>query len=197
VADKLANAVTGLILAGGAGSRMGGADKGLLPYQDRPLVAHVIDRLAPQVDNLLISANRNLDAYAAFGYPVLTDSLGDYQGPLAGLAAGLAACTTPWLVTCSCDCPSLPDDLVARLLAAAEIQGASCAVASLAGRMQPTFLLCRREMLPALEAYLAAGDRKVGGWCREQGAVEVNFSDASAFDNLNTPDDLQRLGLAR
>ena len=197
MADKLANAVTGLILAGGAGSRMGGADKGLLPYQNRPLVAHVIDRLAPQVDNLLISANRNLDAYAAFGYPVLTDSLGDYQGPLAGLAVGLSACTTPWLVTCSCDCPALPGDLVARLLATTEIQGASSAVATVAGRMQPTFLLCRREMLPALEAYLAAGDRKVGGWCREQGAVEVNFSDASAFDNLNTPDDLQRLGLAR
>ena len=195
MADKLANAVTGLILAGGAGSRMGGADKGLLPYQNRPLVAHVIDRLAPQVDNLLISANRNLDAYAAFGYPVLTDSLGDYQGPLAGLAVGLSACTTPWLVTCSCDCPALPGDLVARLLATTEIQGASSAVATVAGRMQPTFLLCRREMLPALEAYLAAGDRKMGGWCREQGAMEVNFSDASAFDNLNTPNEL--LGLAR
>ncbi len=195
MADKLANAVTGLILAGGAGSRMGGADKGLLPYQNRPLVAHVIDRLAPQVANLLISANRNLDAYAAFGYPVLTDSLDDYQGPLAGLAVGLSACTTPWLVTCSCDCPALPGDLVARLLATTEIQGASSAVATVAGRMQPTFLLCRREMLPALEAYLAAGDRKMGGWCREQGAMEVNFSDASAFDNLNTPNEL--LGLAR
>jgi molybdopterin-guanine dinucleotide biosynthesis protein A len=182
--------ITGLILAGGAGRRMGGADKGLLPYLGRPLVAHAIERLAPQVDGLLISANRNIDAYRAFGYPVLTDDLGDYPGPLAGLAAGLSVCPTPWLLTCPCDCPALPPDLAARLFAAAKAQRANIAVAATAGRMQPTFQLCRREVLPALEAYLAAGHRKVGAWCREQEAVEVDFSAASAFDNLNTPTDL-------
>lgn len=169
---------------------MGGADKGLLPFQGRPLVAHVIERLAPQVESLLISANRNLDAYAGFAYPVLTDTLSDYQGPLAGLAAGLAACATPWLITCPCDCPALPDDLVTRLLSGIAAHGANLAVARAAGRIQPTFQLCRREMLPLLNAYLATGGRKVGAWCREQGAIEVDFPHPEAFNNLNTPDEL-------
>lgn len=175
---------------------MGGADKGLLPFRGRPLVAHVIERLAPQVDRLLISANRNLDAYRAFAHPVLTDRAADpsahpgQAGPLAGLQAGLAACTTTWLVTCPCDCPALPMNIVARLLAAATAQHAHMAVAAVEGRMQPTFQLCRREILPALERYLAAGGRKVGAWCREQGAVEVDFPDPDAFANFNRPEDL-------
>lgn len=189
--------VTGLILAGGAGSRMGGADKGLLPYLGRPLIAYAIERLAPQVAHLLVSANRNLEAYRAFGYPVLTDGLGDYQGPLAGLQTGLAACTTPWLAMCPCDCPALPLHLVESLLAAAEIQGASMAVALVAGHLQPTFQLCRREILPALDAYIAGGGRKVGAWCRAQQAVEVDFSDPGAFENLNTPADLVGTGANR
>lgn len=168
---------------------MGGADKGLLPYRGRPLVAHVIERLAPQMDALLISANRNLDVYRAFGHPVLMDDTTDFLGPLAGLRAGLAACTTPWLVCCPCDCPALPADLVARLLAAAG--GVPLAVATVDGRMQPTFQLCRRDLLPALDAFLAAGNRRVGGWCREMGAVEVSFPDANAFRNMNNPSDLR------
>jgi len=169
---------------------MGGADKGLLPYHGQALVTRAIERLAPQVSQLLISANRNLDAYRAFGFPVLTDCLSDYQGPLVGLQAGLAACTTPWLVICPCDCPALPLDLVERLRAAAETRKASVAVASTAGQMQPTFQLCRREILPALDAYLAGGGRKVAAWCRMQAAVEVDFPISGAFDNLNTPADL-------
>jgi len=169
---------------------MGGADKGLLPYRGKPLVAHVLARFAPQVETLLISANRNLDVYAAFGYPVLGDVLGDYPGPLAGLAAGLAACTTPWLATCPCDCPALPEDLVARLMTATLGASAPLAVAVVDGRMQPTFQLCRRELLPALTAYLAAGERKVGAWCRAQGAAEAHFDASTAFANLNTPDEL-------
>jgi molybdopterin-guanine dinucleotide biosynthesis protein A len=185
--------ITGLVLAGGEGRRMGGADKGLLPLAGRPLVAHVLDRLAPQVDALLISANRNLDAYRTFGHPVLPDTLGEAQGPLAGLHAGLAACATPWLLTCPCDCPALPADLAARLLAAAEAEGASIAVATAAGKTQPAFQLLRRELLPALEAHFAAGGRKLMAWCREQGAVEVAFPDPAAFRNLNTPEDLAAL----
>jgi molybdenum cofactor guanylyltransferase len=169
---------------------MGGADKGLISYQGRSLVSHAIDRLAPQVSHLLISANRNLDAYRGFGHPVISDSLPDYPGPLAGLAAGLAACPTPWIVTCPCDCPALPVDLVARLLAAAEARQVSLAVAVTAEGMQPTFQLCRRENLPQLNAYLAGGGRKVGAWCSTQAAVEVNFPDSSAFFNLNAPADL-------
>jgi molybdopterin-guanine dinucleotide biosynthesis protein A len=187
--------ITGLILAGGAGRRMGGADKGLLPYMGRPLVAHVIERLAPQVDRLMISANRNIEDYRAFGYPVLLDgpgyATGDYPGPLAGLAAGLAACPTPWLLACPCDCPALPPDLAARLLAAVTAGGgAALAVATVEGRIQPTFQLCRRESLPSLNAFLAAGNRRVGGWCREMAAIEVPFPDHGAFANINSPEDL-------
>jgi molybdenum cofactor guanylyltransferase len=185
--------VTGLILAGGEGRRMGGADKGLLPFQGRPLVTCAIERLAPQVGTLLLSANRNLDAYRAFGHPVLTDDSSEFLGPLAGLRAGLAACATPWLVTSPCDCPALPADLVERLLAAATAGGAALAVATIEGRMQPTFQLCRRDLLPALDAFLAAGERRVGGWCREMGAVEVAFPDANAFKNMNNPSDLHEL----
>lgn len=182
--------VTGLILAGGAGRRMGGTDKGLLPYRGRPLVAHAIERLAPQVDALLISANRNLEAYAAFGHPLVGDALPEYPGPLAGLAAGLAACATEWLACVPCDCPALPPDLVARLLAAAEAQRAPLAVAVTAEGMQPTFQLCRRELLPALEAWLAAGERRAGLWCRQQNAAEAYFDDPAAFANFNHPEEL-------
>lgn len=169
---------------------MGGADKGLLNFRGQPLVAHVITRLGPQVESLLISANRSLDVYAAFGHPLVSDDQPDYPGPLAGIAAGLAACTTDWLVCVPCDCPALPTDLVARLHAAAETTDAGMAVARTAEGLQPTFQLCHRTVLPALAAYLAAGERRVAGWCRLQNAVEVAFDDAAAFRNLNTPDDL-------
>lgn len=177
-----------MILAGGEGRRVGGADKGLLDYQGKPLVAHVIERLAPQVDTLLISANRNLEDYLDFGYPVVTDVSAERLGPLAGIAAGLAACKTPWLLACPCDCPHLPADLVTQLMAG---RGAApLAMAVTPEGMQPTFMLCRRELLPLLEAYLAAGERKVAAWCRNQQAVQVMFADAGAFRNLNTPADL-------
>lgn len=184
----MADAVTGLILAGGEGRRVGGADKGLLAYQGRPLVAHVIKRLAPQVDALLISANRNLDSYRAHGIPVVTDAAEERLGPLAGIQAGLRACETPWLVVCPCDCPHLPLDLAARLLAG--IGQSRLAIAVTSDRTQPTFMLCHRELLPALDAWLAAGERKVMAWCRNQAAVEVNFPDAAAFRNMNTPGEL-------
>jgi molybdopterin-guanine dinucleotide biosynthesis protein A len=180
--------VTGLVLAGGEGRRVGGADKGLLDYQGKSLVAHVIERLAPQVDTLLISANRNLDDYLDFGYPVVTDDSPERLGPLAGIAAGLRACTTPWLAVCPCDCPHLPDNLVARLLDG--IGQARLAIAITSAGTQPTFMLCHRDRLPALDAWLAAGERKVMAWCRNQGAVEVLFPDAAAFANFNTPSDL-------
>lgn len=170
---------------------MGGADKGLVEYAGRPLVAHAIERLLPQVDGLLISANRNLDIYSAFGYPVLPDTETNYPGPLAGLAAGLAACRTPWLLCVPCDCPHFPLDLAQRLHAAAETAGACLAVARSPEGLQPTFQLCHRDLLPALRTYLAGGERKVGTWCRSQGAVEVSFADPAGFDNLNCRDDLR------
>ena len=190
----VAENVTGLILAGGAGSRMGGIDKGLVLYRGRPLVTHAIERLRPQVATLIISANRNVEIYAGMGFPVQMDGAdefaGHFGGPLYGLAAGLSACETPWLVTCPCDTPNLPRDLVASLVAAAEAKKADMAVAVVAGRLQPTFQLCRKTCLPALQEFLAAGQRKLGLWCKEQQAVEVDFPDESAFKNLNSPEDL-------
>lgn len=188
--DRRKIPVTGLILAGGAGRRMGGIDKGLLEHDGQPLIAHAIRRFSPQVDSLLICANRNRDAYVALGYPVISDVLADFQGPLAGLQAGLAACVTPWLVTCPCDCPTLPQDLVARLLETAEKHRAKTAVASTREGIQPTFQLCHRDMLPELEAFLASGKRRVGSWCRETLAVEAVFPDTAMFVNLNTPAEL-------
>lgn len=170
---------------------MGGADKGLLDFRGKPLVAHVIERLIPQVDTLLISANRNLDDYLDFGFPVVTDASIDRLGPLAGIAAGLQACETPWLLVCPCDCPALPVDLASRLLQGAIEANASLAVAGTAEGLQPTFQLCRRDRLPVLTDYLATGERKVRGWCLTQKAVEVFFKDAAAFRNLNTPGDLK------
>jgi len=180
-------AVTGLILAGGEGRRLGGADKGLVDYRGRPLVAHAIERFAPQVATLMISANRNIERYRRLGYPVVTDACADRLGPLAGIAAGLRACETPWLAVCPCDGPQLPADLVGRLLAA--VGDAPLAIAATPAGPQPTFMLCRRELLPALDARISSGERGALAWCRSQGAVQVRFPDAAAFANLNRPED--------
>ncbi|MDP2810491.1 MAG: molybdenum cofactor guanylyltransferase MobA [Rhodocyclaceae bacterium] len=187
--------VTGLILAGGRATRMGGVDKGLQVLRGRPLVAHVIERLSPQVDNrLLLNANRNEAAYAAFDYPVIADRIGDFAGPLAGVHAGLSACETPLLVTAPCDAPLLPLDLVERLRAALEADAtATIAVTRTKQGTHPVFMLCRREVLPAIENHLAAGGRGFGAWQREMAAIEVDFDDEAAFANINTPEELRHL----
>ena len=167
---------------------MGGADKGLVSYRGRPLIEHVIDRLHPQVSTLLISANRNLETYRCYGFPVLTDQSEARLGPLAGIQAGLQACTTPWLLVSPCDCPKLPLDLAHQLLAAKPV---ALTVAVTPAGMQPGFQLLHRDLLPALNAYLAEGERRVSGWCRAQGAVEVMFQNTAAFGNLNDPDSLK------
>lgn len=169
---------------------MGGQDKGLIEYRGRPLVAGVIERFAPQVDALLVSANRHLDRYRSFGYPLVSDAVPGYPGPLAGLAAGLSASATEWLACVPCDSPHLPEDLVARLWQGLQTAGSRLAVARVEGQMQPTFMLCHRALHSDLLDYLAAGERRVGGWCRRQGAVEVDFSDPAAFRNMNTPGEL-------
>jgi len=181
--------VTGLILAGGRGSRLGGADKGLVEWHGRPLVAHVIERLAPQIASLAISANRNRERYQAFCNLVVADRLDDFAGPLAGLQAGLAACTTPLLATVPCDAPRLPLDLIARL-GKALADDTAVAVATTADGLQPTFLLCRRSVAPALDDWLADGGRKVADWLQAMNAAVVPFEDAAAFVNFNTPADL-------
>lgn len=183
--------ITGAILAGGQGRRMGGVDKGLQDLQGRPMVQWVLERLAPQVDSVLINANQNLPRYAEFGCPVLPDRIPDFAGPLAGLHAALAQAATPLIATVPCDSPFLPADLVRRLHAALVADKAELAVARAGGRVHRAFCLARRELLPKLDAFLAAGDRKVGLWHASLKVVEVDFDDeADAFDNINTPEDL-------
>jgi len=194
VADDRCASVTGLVLAGGLARRMGGADKGLVPLAGRPMVEHVVDALRPQVGTILLSANRNLERYAALGYPVIADALDGYQGPLAGLATALRQHTTAFLVTVPCDAPLLPADLVRRLLAACEASDADVAVASDGERQQSVFLLVRARVAPALESYLAGGGRKVDAWLSRVRAAVADFSDEPwAFVNVNDPGERERV----
>lgn len=187
-------AITGVILAGGQGSRMGGVDKGLVDLAGRPLVAHVLDALRPQVDDIIISANRSLDQYRAFGYPVVTDAEAGFQGPLAGMAAALARVGTPLAAFVPCDGPALPPDLVDRLRRALDDAGAEVAVAHDGERLQPAHALVRAELAGNLAEAVAAGERRIAFWFRSRRTVEVNFSDeAAAFANVNTPEERERL----
>lgn len=194
--DNAGHAVTGLVLAGGRGSRMGGIDKGLADVGGRPMVAHVLDRLSTQVEFMVINANRHRDVYAGFGYPVVADAEGDYAGPLAGFAAGLAAAPTPWVVTVPCDSPLLPDDLVERLRATQNESAAEIVSAHDGERLQPVFTLLKTDLLGSLEAFLASGQRKIDRWFAGHRAKIADFSDnKAAFENINRPDD--RLRMAR
>ncbi|MBK9676165.1 MAG: molybdenum cofactor guanylyltransferase [Betaproteobacteria bacterium] len=186
-----ARSVTGIVLAGGMGRRMGGVDKGLVPLAGRPMVEHVLTRLRPQVDDALINANQNLDRYAAFGVPVVADAIGGFAGPLAGLHAGMTAAHRDLVVTVPCDSPFLPDDLVARLLAGLVAGDAQLAVARTFDQPHPVFALVRRALLPHLTAFLEGGGRKIDAWYATLPAVEVAFDDeADAFRNINTSDEL-------
>jgi molybdopterin-guanine dinucleotide biosynthesis protein A len=189
--------ITGLILAGGRGSRMGSVDKGLAPFGSQPMVLHVIQRLLPQVQHLLINANQNLDTYAAFGAPVWPDAMPDFAGPLAGLQTGLMHCKTPYLVTAPCDSPFLPPDLVQRLATALLAANADLAVAVTgegeARQPHPVFCLAKTSLLPHLTEFLESGGRKVDRWYASLRLAEVNFPDESAFRNINTLAELQQM----
>lgn len=186
--------ITGVILAGGLGRRMGGVDKGLQTLDGRPLVAHVAERLAPQVDELLINANQNADQYAAFATHIFPDRIPGFAGPLAGLHAALATASHPLVATAPCDSPFLPDDLVRRLLASLIATSSAIAVARTFDQAHPVFCLCRRDLLSHLEAYLGAGHRRFDQWYASLPAIEVSFDDeAAAFENLNTRAELERV----
>jgi molybdopterin-guanine dinucleotide biosynthesis protein A len=181
--------VTGIVLAGGQGRRMGGVDKGLQPLRGRPMAAWAIERLAPQVDEILVNANQNPEAYAKLGHRVVPDSVGGFAGPLAGLHAGLQAASRPLVVTVPCDSPFLPLDLVARLRQ--ELSQNEIAVAKTGDQPHPVFALVRRSVLPHLEAFLAGGGRKIDAWYATLAVVEVSFDDQpEAFRNINTLDEL-------
>lgn len=188
--------ITGLILAGGRGSRMGGVDKGLQTVNNIPMVAHVLARLAPQVGSLMISANRNLSAYATFGLPVWPDANDDFTGPLAGIQAGLQNCHTPYLVTAPCDSPFLPGNVVSELAKALENTASDIAVAATSGinskiQTQPVFMLMKTTLLIDLTTFLNEGGRKIETWYRRLHYTEVVFPDALPFRNINTPNELR------
>jgi molybdenum cofactor guanylyltransferase len=190
--------VTGLVLAGGRGSRMGGVDKGLQNHRGVPLALHALLRLQPQVGALMVNANRNLGAYEAFGAPVWPDPIDGFVGPLAGFLAGLERCETPWMVTVPCDSPAFPEQLVERLAqgaqaAAAEIAYAVTTEADGGTQAHPVFCLLRAELMESLVAFLHGGGRKIDRWFEQHRAVGVPFADAAAFANANTADELAAL----
>jgi molybdenum cofactor guanylyltransferase len=200
------NLITGIVLAGGRGSRMGGVDKGLQLYNGIALAQHAIEQLQPQVGHLLINANRNLEIYQAWGSSVsadvLIDGITDFAGPLAGFLIGLQHCTTPYLMTVPCDTPRFPSDLVSRLAEALSQQDAEIAMVSSPDeegvlRHQPVFCLMKREVVESLKAFTDAGGRKIGAWAAQHKLARVNFNevndDPKAFYNANTLEDLQQL----
>jgi molybdopterin-guanine dinucleotide biosynthesis protein A len=194
MSQPTAASITGVILAGGRATRMGGVDKGLVPLAGRPMVEHIVDRLRPQTAALLINANRSHEIYVRYGLPLVADRLGDYAGPLAGMASGLAASATEWVVTVPCDSPLVPPDLVARLCEAVRRENAELAVATGAGRLQPVFALLPRALLVSLEEFLAAGERKIDRWYGRHRMALADFEDTpEAFLNVNTPADRDAL----
>jgi molybdopterin-guanine dinucleotide biosynthesis protein A len=186
--------ITAVILAGGKARRMGGEDKGLLELGGRPLLDYIISGLRPQVGTILVNANRNLARYRAFGYPVVEDMLGDYFGPLVGMATGMQSAATSLLVSVPCDSPFIPSHLVATLYRAMSESDAEISVAHDGTRLQPVYALLRCRLLPDLLAYLNGGGRKIDTWYGQHHMVTADFSaEADVFLNLNTPDDRQQL----
>ncbi|RDE19575.1 molybdenum cofactor guanylyltransferase [Motiliproteus coralliicola] len=203
------NQISALILAGGRAQRMDGCDKGLVSLHGQPMICHVIDTLKPQLELIRINANRNQSAYAALaqdleetdkvtrgipGYEVVGDNLQDFQGPLAGIAAGLQQCPTEWMLIAPCDTPFLPANLVERLRQAAEREQAEIVVAHDGKRLQPVVALLQRRLLPSLLGYLEQGERKIDRWYAKHQCRPVDFSDQpEAFLNINTLTEKQLL----
>ena len=194
--------ITGVILAGGRGARMGGADKGLQNFNGLPLALHTLMRLQPQVGDVMVNANRNLAAYESFGAPVWSDALPDFAGPLAGFMTGLEHCESAWLLTVPCDTPLFPPDLVARLAQVASAQDAEIAMVCAPeqdGRLrpQPVFCLLRRDLMESLHRFTQGGGRKIDAWTAGHRTVLVPFDtpadDPRAFFNANTLDELRQL----
>ena len=182
--------ITAVILAGGQGRRMGGRDKGLIDFNGKPLVEILLDKLRRQPVSILINANRNRERYAGYGYPVVSDQLEDYQGPLAGFASAMAAVETDYILTLPCDSPLLIDDYVERFIAAQADAGSAINVAFDGDRLQPVHALLHVGLLPSLQAFLESGERKIDRWYDQHDYNQVDFSDCpKMFRNINSPDD--------
>lgn len=186
--------ITGLILAGGVARRMGGGDKGLTELAGKPLIEYALTRLAPQVDALIINANRNVARYADYGHPVVTDERQGFQGPLAGMASGMKAAETEFMVCAPCDSPLLPEDLVERLFRRLREQDAELSVAHNGERLQPVFTLMRTALAGSLLAFLDGGGRKIDQWFQQHQLALADFSDQpAAFSNVNSPEELDAM----
>lgn len=190
--------ITGLILAGGRAQRMGGIDKGLIPFHGKPLIESAIARLKPQVQTIVINANRNITKYASYGYPVIMDETPDFSGPLAGFSVGLKACKTPYLLTSPCDSPLLPNNLAEQLSAELERGDFQLVYASSReedGKVwaQPVFCLMRANLQDSLASFLLKGDLKIDHWFKELRSSTVIFDNPQSFANINTPEELKSL----
>jgi len=190
--------ITGLILAGGRAQRMGGIDKGLIPFHGKPLIESAISRLKPQVSTILINANRSITKYSHYGYPVLMDETPDFSGPLAGFSVGLKHCKTPYLLTSPCDSPLLPTDLAEKMAHQLEDDDLELVFASSKeddGKTwsQPVFCLMKSNLQDSLNAFLSKGDLKIDRWFKELHSATVVFENAQAFANVNTPEELAAL----
>lgn len=189
--------ITGVVLAGGQARRMGGNDKGLIVLQGRPLVGYAIDALRPVSGQILINANRNRATYADFGYPVIPDQSSGFDGPLAGILSAMKAAETPYLLTVPCDCPRLQGDLLRRMMETRDTYHADACVAHDGERLHPVVLLLACRLEDSLEAYLAAGQRKIDTWLNQHRLVTVDYSDhPEMFQNVNTREDLAALNNA-
>jgi molybdopterin-guanine dinucleotide biosynthesis protein A len=186
--------ITGLVLAGGLARRMGGIDKGLVVLAGKPMIEHVLGGLKPQVGRVLVNANRNLEQYARYGYPVVSDTLAGYLGPLAGALSALQVMETEFLLTVPCDSPLMAPDLAQRMHQALVSQGADLAVAHDGQRQQPVFLLLKRDLAADLQDYLASGERKIDRWFARHRLAEADLSHRpDSFINVNEPEERGRL----
>ena len=190
--------ITGLILAGGRAQRMGGIDKGLIPFHGKALIEFAINRLKPQVSTIQINANRSITKYSHYGYPVLMDETPDFSGPLAGFSVGLKHCKTPYLLTSPCDSPLLPFDLAQKM--AAELEGNNLELVFASSKeedgkiwSQPVFCLMKSSLQDSLDAFLSKGDLKIDRWFKELRSGTVVFENPQAFANVNTPEELAAL----
>jgi molybdopterin-guanine dinucleotide biosynthesis protein A len=186
--------ITAVILAGGQARRMGGGDKGLVSLAGRPMIEYVLEALKPQLENILINANRNREVYESYHYPVIPDLHEGYKGPLEGMISAMASAETDYIITVPCDAPLLPDDYVERMLARTISQQADIGVADSGERIQPVFSILRCTLYESLSQYLDSGERKIDLWFQQHKMVKIDFSDKpEIFENINTREDVKNL----
>ena len=188
--------ITGIILAGGQARRMGGQDKGLIKLARKPMIEYVLNAIKPQVDDIIINANRNQTVYEKYGFPVVTDQIEGYCGPLAGMASGLQAAKTPFVVTVPCDSPLIPDDLVQKLYTTLQDEDAEICTAHSNGRLQPVFTLMKSELLSSMLDFLNNGERKIDKWFEKHRLAIADFSaQPDTFININSAEELTEIEL--